>query len=78
MVLADLSEILEPQMAMLGAKLETTRAQGNVQTQGSFPQHDLEATLKLVDRVLTMTKEIHACQSNKTFAPKRTAPPGRD
>ena len=78
MALADLSEIMEPQMAMLRAKLEKTHAQGNVPTQGNLPQHDLEAMLKLVDRALAMTKEIHTCQSNKTFAPRKKAPPGSD
>lgn len=78
MVLAELNGVLDPQMAMLSAKVEKFYVPGTAQTQGSFPQHEIETTLKLVDRVLATTKEIQACRSNKKFAPKSHKPSGSD
>lgn len=76
MVLAELSGVLDPQIAMLSAKVEKLYAPGNVQMQSSFPPQEFEATLKLVDRVLATTKEIEACQTRKRFAPKNHRPSG--
>lgn len=78
LTLAELSGLLDPQMAMLSAKVEKLYVQGTAQTQGSFPQQEIETTLKLVDRVLATTKEIQACRSNKKFAPKSQTPSGSD
>jgi len=78
LTLAELSGVLDPQMAMLSAKVEKLYVSGTAQTQGSFPQQEIETTLKLVDRLLATTKEIQACRTNKRFAPKSQTPSGND
>ena len=78
LVLAELSGVLDPQMAILSAKVEKLNAQGNMPFQSNFPTHEFETTVKLVDRVLAATKEIQACRSNQKFAPKSLKPTGND